>query len=572
MPEFEGLEAERARAMPEAERLRLEREAAAGGEVPFFYPLEGRDLIQEIQRVEIKRLPQIAEEALAFREGLKFGLIDYDLNNPETLLDLQNLFTSVEGGTERPSPWYLDAALVERTSSEIRKIKGQARKEKRGLNEAEKKSIAQLMRIENQRKGRKAIDEAFVQRMLACEQWEAVAALLSKDPNYRPSVTPDKGHWQGAFQGEFGVKVDKVLREIVRMGMSPEELRKVGLSPVENIKDTVYATNFRGKETFRIWLSHLLEVADDRMDVVWFAWRLALLWEISAQLGAKDIKGKIQIADPPIGNDLHTWTTHLEKKRALEWGLDASDKRVRESKYLTHTGYPLSLGKIYNIRRDKDGVLCESYLHEATVFFPPGSEKRISLWELWWKKGMKLGGDFERDRDILPWTLIELQPRGLDTEELPPGSFGFWYLTRFRASKVLQDIRSRPGLRDLSDPDFFASRLRNWEKVLGVPKPDWSPEKNPRTWWVAGLIMAHHLQPTNKIPLVKEDSEELAYRTYSPGEVWSPAEKGMPGSRPPSIWEVLNHAYQCGFLRKKDIDWLITKLGLPKPPLGASPY
>jgi len=552
-------------ALPLEERLRSERERA------FLYPIEGEDLITEIQTVEPKRFPQVVQEALAFREGLPFSLRDYDLNNPEVLLDLQNRFTSVEAAIERPSPWYLDTAVKERIRREIRSIKQRSYQEQRSLTTEEKNTITQLMKLNNHWEGRKTIDAAFIQRMLACEDAETVAALLARAPDYRPSVKPDKGHWQGALQDEFGEKVDRVLREIVRMGMSPEDLAKVRLTPIKDVPEAVYATGFTDTKTFKKWLSHLLETVGGRLDIVWFAWRLALLWEIPAQIGAKEDKqGKIKLADPPIGNDLHTWITHLEKKRASEWGVDARGKRMRESKYLSHVGYPLSLGKI--------GPLCESFLREAKVEFPTGSGEQVSLWQLWWEKNMKVGGNFEKDRNILPWALTELQPRGLDTEELPLGSFGFWLLTRSRAFKVSEDIRSRPSLNELSNPDFFASRLRNWEKVLGTYEDkakklnrQLNPNENPRTWWVAGLLMAHHVEANKKIPLVKESPDELAYRSYFPGEIWSTVQKGQMGGRSPSIWEILNHAYQCGFLRKVDIDWLVTKLNLPKP-MGASPY
>ena len=544
------------------QRMRFEREQAS------LYPIAGEDLIREVQNASVEELPSVVEEALAFMEGLPFGSEDYDLANPEILLDLQNRFTSVEGATERPPSWYLDAAIEERIREEIRTIKRKARQEKRPISKEDEKRITRLMGVYNQYKGRKTIDAAFIQRMLTCESDEAAAGLLLRSPDNKPPVKPDKGHWQGALQGDFGEKVDLVLREIVRMGMSREELRKVGLNPVEDVPHTIYATGFTSTEMFRRWLSHLVETAGGRMDVVWFAWRLALLWEIPAQLGAKeDEEGRIKLADPPIGNDLHTWTTHLEEKRASEWGWNAEGRRVRPSKYPTHTGYPGSLGKI--------GSLCGSFLHEATVEFPPGSGKEVSLWELWWERGMKLGGDFEKDGNILPWALTELQPRGLDTEELPPGSFGGWLLKRYRAFKVCEDIRSRPSLKELSDPDFFA-RLRNWEKVFGIPEANLPPEKNPRAWWVLSLLTAHHPKKPEAIPAVEGKEEELGYGTYLPGEHWSTVAKGHEQEKGAnvSVFTILHHAFQCGFLRKNDVEWVCRMLGIVWSKLvsGTGPY
>lgn len=534
---------------------------------PSLFVIEGEDLIKEIQEAKTEDLPEIISTAIAFKEGLVFGTEDYDLNDSEVLLDLQNLFTSTEGAVERPSPYYLDAALKKKIGQRVRELKRGAKKREEPLTEEEKRKVRQeihqLVSYENHLEGRKIIDQAFIQRMRTCEDPGSSGKLLLEEKG--KTIMPDKGHWQGALSGEFGEGVDRVLREITKAGMhgiSSDELRQEGvaLGAIKKVEDTVYTAGFKNTETFRVWLSYLLHKADQRMDVVWFAWKLALLWEIPDQVAEKKIGNNIKLAFPPIGNALFTWIAHFEKKRAIEFGLDANGKRVRDSKYISHSGYPLSLGKI--------GNLCGSFLKDSKV---KEKGEDVSLWTLWWDRGMKVGGNFGIDKKILPWALIEMQPRELATDEFPQGTFGSWILNRYRAFRIQEDVRSRPSLRDLSDPDFFAGKVRNWDKIFGPISKDTLPEKNPRVWWVAGILLHSHSKRPNDIPLVSGNLEK-AYKTRYPPELWSAAYMGKRENRSISVWEILNHAHQCGFLREKDIDWLVEQLNLPKPLGGAKAY
>jgi len=540
------------------ERLRFERERGV-------FVIEGEDLIKEIQLAKPEDLPVAIDTALAFREGLVFGVEGYDLDKPETRLYLQNLFTSAESATERPNAYYLNSAMKEKIRTRVRGVKRVTKKERRDLKEEEKEEIKKLISLENHTEARGLIDVAFSQRMKSCEEAGLGANLLARAPDYGLSIKPDKGHWMAALQGDFGLGVDKVLRKIVEMAdvqKLPEELRKSNKNR-NGIEFNIYAEGFKNDRIFGGWLSELLNEAGGRMDAVWFAWRLALTWEIPATLGVGIVTDKetgekgVKIADPPIGNDLFTWTAHLEKKRQLEWGCDADGNRKRISKYLTHTGYPISLGKICPEGKKQ---LCKSYLHEAIVKLERGT---TSLWEIWWNRSIPLGK--------LPWALTELQPSGLDTEELGTGSFALWLLRRARASKVLEDIRSRPTLKDLSNPDFFGERLRNWEKVLGEVNEEVKPEDNPRAWWVAGMLLFADPEDMKKAPIILGTNPEFNYSTYSNDQHWSYEYLGEASRRPISVWEILNHAYQCGFLRPKDIDWLVEKLKLPKR-AGARAY
>lgn len=528
-------------------RLGLERETRG-----TYYPLEGQDFIEMIKEATAEDLPRVIREALAFKEGLPWGIEaeDYDLERPEVLTSLLNFFTTVEHSTKRPTAYYLDPAINERLDRQIRDIRRQTKKEQRELTGEEEQKMALLRTLNNQVEAREIIDRAFLDRMLTCESDEAVAMLLYRTATYGRSVKPEREHWRSLFRGELGQGIDKVLRKIVESGMREsgfaQQLRKVGPEGQRlGEKNTVYVEGFKTRELFQSWLSELLTAAEGKMDVVWLAWKLALIWEIPSELGVGRSKSgqgpseveHFNIGNVPIVSDIATAVFHTKERRMNEWGFDTSGRRIGTTKHPTHTGYPLSIDKIPGFYHD--------YLQETEV----GSR---SLWKIWWEEGKNLTDP------TFPWGETE-------------GSFAKWLDKRVKAWRVYQDLISRPPLKDLGDPDFFASRVRNWDRVFRAAPKDLDSGKNPRVWWVAGLLMAHHMGETRKIPLVSSEPDELAYRTYWPGEIWAQDQRGQMGSsRNPSVWEILNHAYQCGFLRREDIDWLTKSLNLPKPSGGGA--
>lgn len=567
--------------LAQEQRLREQRELS---ETKLrYYPMEGEDLIEQISEAEIGELPTALQEALAFREGLIFGPDFYNLNDPEQRIFLMNLFTTAESATDRPSEFYLEAAMNEKCAKEVRIVKRTARREKRPQNEEEERIVSLLTGYINWSKARKLVDGAFLQRMGTCHKDEAAAGLLERDANYRPPTSPDKGHWQAFFgitsevepgiqtpQREFGERVDQVLRAIVAAGNTDEELTRINFSitltdgrivyladkkivarspdgRVTTVLDrgkiphTIYATGFTSSENFRDWLSYLLEVADGRMDVVWAAWRLSLIFELPSQFGHRiDKKDKHEIGLPPIVNDLFSWTAHLEEKREAEWGLDAKGTRVRTTKYITHTGYPVSLGKFGNV--------CQSYLHETKVRVP-GSEDETTLWRVWWEDKTSLANS------KFPWVLTEVSPAEAGREEAPPGSYQGWLLRRIRAFSVVGDIRSRPTLQELANPEFFGDRVRTWDKIFGEVK-DTPPGENPRAWWVLAMLYPH--REGGK----KKDQGNGAYNYWYPTpSQWVTRERVQ--TRKPeglSIDVVLEEAMLSEFLRQNDVGWIKSNL------------
>ena len=438
--------------------------------------------------IEEEKLLQIrTEAALSFTEGLRAGA-RYDLDKDGDIEFLYNLFLTVDYSRER-SPTLIPEEIKKRTIDQVGQMNETALEESRELTPEEIKRKALLMDVHNHAVARQTIDVASTQRQMTCEVAEKMSNLFEngKDTRYRDTVTPDKTDWANVFKGEWGEKVDTVLREIVETGEGFELKNSNGEVTKDKegrpVKVDPFANGFKTTDEFRTWIGNLYEKSGQRMDVVWFAWKIAQLWEISSELGIREIIKTIEysdgrkeehptykIGDPPIVSDMFGWIINPDAKRRGEYGLAKDGFRTQQEKYLTHSGLPLSIGHI--------PPLCQNYLKESKV--GKGTNKK-SLWQLWQKEGVKLSE--------LPWTKTEVVV-GVG-EELPPASFGGWMMKRFRAMLIVKDLRARHSLSDLASPSFFEERVRNWSKVLGTVKPGTRPEENPRVWWLTAQIFYH---------------------------------------------------------------------------------
>lgn len=591
----------------EADRAAQQEQAQVEAADSSRYPILGEDFLKEINRARPEELRGVAFRFMAAKEGLNFGTELYDLSDRAQLRDLEKMFLTVEGGTARESYIYPDQALRNKLYVPVRKHRLAAiNRENRSLEPAEEEEIRELTALENVVETREQLDTAYVQRMGTCQVAELGSELLSHDKHYRDSITPDRVDWEIVFKREnkeeegkaFGDVVDRVLRRIVATGMTKEELAELKarrserkelkekngevfpgeLEPLQGAGRGTYINYIKNSAFFKTWLEDLLkrDVSGGRMDIVWFAWKLALTWEIPAELGMMvDGEDRFQIAEAPVGNDFFVWSCYLDAKRTFEYGLDQKGMRYRFSRYLTHSGYPISLGKLQRTEEGRPVPLLGSFLREASVEEnvldarrqpvyktkngrvvldeegkPVPKTKKVSLWKLWWERGTKLGD--------LPWFQTDIDQKS-GVEEFPTGSFGYWLLQRTRAFPIIQDIRSRPSLRDISEADFFGKRVRNWDKIFGPCKDDLPPEENPRTWWVTGFLLAHSWGRSEDKPLAKKNPDKVI-RSYYPDEAYGYTRIGEGGKRPISITEIFDSALQSGFLRQVDVEWIRKEL------------
>lgn len=556
-------------------------------------------------------------------EAYRFDPKETTASNRQKIALLENLFYTIEGATARPlGAGYVDIAIDEAVDGRIRKAqawrrdpeKFQRRLERRletldaetrirriaqELDRVGKEYLAtpKLLELKNHIHARRIFDTAFTHRMQTCEDPVRAAKLGIEFA----TVTPDGSHWIGIFRGEqeteFGQAVNGVFEEMVKFALPDDVIRRLKMTPIpqeirSQVPQHIYAKGFENATMFATWLNHLLTKSGGRMDVVWNAWKLALTLEVPDRLGETREKGKWILAAPPIGNALMTFLAHLEKKRTIEYGLGAANaERIQIEKFVSHSGLPMSLDKIPN--------LCEDYLNYSEIEFDrtnlntmrapllnmasllprrgdsdynqkyeklregiqnwlrgKSDKVTVSLWDLW------LYGRLSFASRNFPWFLTDQLNSAASPGELPPGSFGNWYLTRYRANgtdrSVLADIRSRPPLQDLGDPDYFASRLRNWTKVLGTTKPDVRPEDNPRAWWLAGILEYHFGKAGKNAPIVREEPFR-DYRTLTANQEVERRSEALAGTV--GTGDILHNAKVTGFIREVDEVWIKKKLG-----------
>jgi hypothetical protein len=485
-------------------------------------------------------------------------------------------------------------------------------------NRAEREfaAIPALVELRSYADTRAVFDQVFFIRERTCEDPGAAGKVGSAEI-YCP--TPDSPHWATLFGGEvtaeYGKKTAEIFEEIIKIGLPQDQafMQRVGIEPLPTelrtlVRPDVYANGFTNAETFATWLDHLLKKADGRMDVVWQAWKLALSLEVVDTLGVTTVENKSDnrvapngdrlpnrhkyvLATPPLGNSLFTFINHLKIKRRLELGLYTDGSRASTEKFISHSGLPVSIEHIPD--------LCSDYLHQAEIELdlrglngagivlqdflnrlpqagmidfddkrheklrskliamrdnPEGDRRvKISLWDLW------LYGKISFADPKFPWFQTDQPSADSTPGELEPGSFGFWLLTRSRSFSILEDIRSQPAIKDLSSPDFFVKRLRNWTKVLGNIDAEKNPQDNPRMWWTMGLL-EYHLGGLLNHGAVKRDSNE-DFRDRSVGESMDRSrEGGTGGEKSVTIGDFLSRATECGFLRQADANFIANYL------------
>ena len=617
-------------------------------------PVRGRNLIEKLRAVEIGEYGGVGEiisaveRTRAYLEGLpsdKAVFLDFD---PSKLDDsftrqkvafLRDLFLTTEGSSRRPDAPYVsveEQALIDRLmirlsdafiwrndeETFVTELKDLIRRQ--GLSgeqindavEEEERFLARaylaaekILALSNYVEARESIDGAFRQRMATCENPEQASKLGGEIR----AISPDGPTWETLFKTErltdYGKKVDELWLEILKFGLSSTTCQRLGLDPVpDNIRAKVckghergvFADGFKDTESFAYFLKYLLEKSEGRLDVVWGAWRLFLLWEVPSDMGVYiDDKGKYVISAPPISNSLLIITANLDEVRRREFGVDSAGNRTQVEKFVNKSGLPITIGKIPD--------LCHGFLRETKISFgkdhlagqSPFKEKlkqvlervrdksanaedyeevddlservgdflegksesvSVSLWDL------RLYGGWSFSDPSFPWVMTD-QTISQESEsgEVPSGAFGAWLLKRSRSFGLLSNkegsgVLDIPRLDSLADQGFYLGSLRNWSKVLGSVKEKDLPEKNPRAWLLlVWLIYYKPGLPTDLSPIEKEKYWAAGFR--SPRNVtWIKAEAYV--ERGVSLGQILSQAIATGWIRREDANWIQSKLGV----------
>jgi hypothetical protein len=464
------------------------------------------------------------------------------------------------------------------------------------------KKITKLKLREVHRKfmARESIAKADLQRLLTADDGDGMVDMIlrGKDPWWQDVETPDALAWQSAFAGEFGEKVDAVLREIERLGREGFEF--TNLDNITERLDCPYAklSEFSSEYQFAAWINELYEAADERMDIVLFAWQLARVWGITDELGytKKREKKKVydhstdkllgekevelhQIGDSPLVTDHSTWTMHTLAKLMSEYGLTALGQRddvapelakkfpfltayrTTQDRHISHSGAPYhfhekALAHLYQpyLKWSKVPVkidsLTDAYCQENDIEKTEGTKNnltKVPLYDLW--RGDARGTETKLAE--LPWSSTAMTKVQAD-EPLPKASFGLWQLFKGRTNTVVKKMmRGVPALNDLLNAAWWEeSQFRHVKKVASA-KEGMDPVENPRVRLLYDWLLTR--RPSYDIM-----NGVLDYHYKNPDETWvgSLADKS-----PTSIDIILNNAWNVGFIGPKDFKWIKNNLG-----------
>lgn len=498
-------------------------------------PVEGQFFLDLLTGAEIKEdgnvseLVGAVEETLAYLEGLlgtSSVFLNFDpdrlseLETRQSVLHLRNMFLTTEGLSERPNSPYVTVQLEQSTNNpltesgwwrrdparykEIRRrqlerinrerlISGRdlisEEAVEKIISEEEKKlaneyfAAKELLEIKNYVEARQSIDFAFRQRMATCENPEQASKLGGEIK----AVSPDSPAWESFFRSEeitdFGKRVDEVFMEIVKFGLSKATCERLGFTPIpDEVRSRVckgnergvFADSFKDTESFTYFIKHLLDKSEGRIDVVWAAWRIFLLWEIPSDLGIYvDEKNKYVMSPPPIGNALLMATANLDELRRKEFGITFGNERTQLEKFVNKSGSPITIGEIpdlcHNFLRETKITFNRSHLNGDSPFQkkfkevlntilstsrnPEAYEKTndlnqrvkkfldgnvdsidLSLWDL------RLYGNWGFSDSLFPWRATDKTIlQNSDPVEVPSGAFSAWLAKRSRSFSLLSN-------------------------------------------------------------------------------------------------------------------------------------
>lgn len=449
-------------------------------------------------------------------------------------------------------------------------------------------------------------DRAFRERQSTCENEEDQVSLSGK--GIKPDIGAWTGFYWGNRKGErwrtdgvsdWGDAVSRVEAAIEDIGL--------GKIPIEGLKDNpaagwyardIYVNGFSNTAEFTKWFrtiaKHSVIDGKERMDVVWAAWRMSvwkekitkLAWKVDLSVDEKtgQVSGKYVFGNPPFASDLMQKALHSEKMRANELGwkglvieggvkkiidwdtgkkivLDANGKetgteliteddfkkqpdRYRHFKALSHSGHPLSIGRI--------GRLVEDFMTYQT--FEGNDGKKTSLQEAWRGKN---GNGVSMGSNKFPFISLEHKEPGEPSDEQAAGGVGLWFLNRLRASTVRKDLRSVPKPHDLSVEFFQGSNIRMWEKIKKIVPGELDKDgvpQNPFVWYLAGVLRARSPREVNKKGEYVQGDRGLRSADNNDKTIANiKAERAS--EQLFADYDIINNALLCGVISKAERDW-----------------
>ncbi len=492
------------------------------------------------------------------------------------------------------------------TEEEINeKIRSIIEEKERGLDRRYKDfidSVQRLSALEEHVSARRLVDLAFRQRQALAHNKEAQAdpekfgysIVKIEAADFLSFYQYKLPHEKEADQSPWGEAVDRVERRMIEIaeGKVIKLSRRRSDGSVEEVGYNPFAEGF-SSSTFARFLHEILkasQVGDDpewRLDVVWAAWRMFLLKEMSGKFALTVKEGEFKFdGSTPYVSDLSVWLSYFEEIRAKEFGwnkdtFEASNNprwngkfigERKSPKNISNSGHPITIGHIaprrepefpedkfpisfwggydYKEGKWKGAGRLGNYMEFAVLGQKARREefRGKSLYYIWRKLGIN-----QSDPNF-PWMDTVFGTEYAD--EPSEASFSYWHVQRGRAMKVRADvvgiINHISSLRNLEN-------FGHWQR-LGMAMPserDIRQDEWPKNPFVYRFLAeaAFYFLRTGK--------EELNFRTLIPQEELTvyPAGSYDQKSRGLSLRTIGELYIQARLISKKEADWVYRMVG-----------
>lgn len=524
---------------------------------------------------------------------------------------------------EEGRPGLSDEEIEDKVKNDLDKYEGTVKKWRDSIND--------LKGFKNHFDARVNIfDRVFVEVQETCEDenaWMDSARRMTK---------PDKGHWKALYQSNR-VKGEKVKgKERSRWGEALNntenaiEAVRWGEIKLKDDKGSVvadgydiYSNGFRTTGEFVAWAKAILpftkltEDGEERMDILFFAWKKSLLTGNISRLAwiareTKDEKEKnivdehgnniymYDFGNPPFASDLMTKVIHNEKVRAKEFGwcannargeivdLDewalrkpdgnvirkmtendfedyvryAEKHRTKKYKAVSHSGHPLSIGRIGKLVDDYEShTTLEKWENPTTKAIYEDKNlknigKRLSL------RYIAQGLGVSRADTDFPWANTEIRKPGDPAGEVASGSFGGWHLSKIRAHLMrFNHIRKIPLPNELTLEFFNTPHMRMWErlKILNPGSLKNGVPQNEFAWWLAGVFQARRIEDRKKP--TKYTTGDRGYRSKDMQN--KTVMSGLDEELSPGVmseYAILQNALTSGAISQAESGWMIENI------------
>ncbi|KKQ84633.1 MAG: hypothetical protein UT06_C0002G0001 [Candidatus Woesebacteria bacterium GW2011_GWA1_38_8] len=579
---------------------------------------------------DTKKIQSSLEKSLAWIEGVtngidakNYGIYEFTehTDDDREIVDLKNMFESVETSIDRPNAQYLTMAIEDALETTIEKA--QVYRDNSAVYvEIFKSSRKQYYQNLNDYYKKRNEEE----HMLPPETIEAYVTAEANEEKSRmdtlsKSLKDIKGlrhHYDArtkVFEPLFvfsqrTCEDESDWMELSKRSPKPDKVKNDG-SEISDGYD-VYTNGFRTTVEFVSWAKAILPYTNiggvERIDVLFAAWKQATIKGTLSRLswGVKETQTgsgvyEYNFGNPPFSNDIRGKLIHSDKYRAKEWGWCANNsngeivdldewvlrdkvgrvlKRMTEQDYqsyvqyaqnhrtkpykaISNSGHPLSIGRIGKVLDDYESyttIRLEDFKYtDADESSKELPDGKYSLHDLVYRYGIS------RSSPDFPWSATEIKTGKEAAGEPPHNTWGAYHLNTIRGEDIrTASQRLGPHIREIADANrmtsgyFESSTMRNWEKVKKL-LPGQLVNGVPKNPFAWKLLGDLRAGVREKYT-PDWMVGEIGYRTMDNQNKINNTKVGESASGAMSISDILSNAMRIGVISTAESNWIYKQL------------